>query len=593
MFTKKYKKGMADAAKAYVAFGKKQEEAINFILNEVREERCTLEEAIRRFDGSLDSLYKYLNDQERAKLYTICTPNDIIDLDENDKFLLVSLLFILTKDKVPTENQQKYFTAVQMYLSVKEPSATMDVLSVEDIDSLSTQKAFYQVVLEYLILQDGENYDETELQQKLLDAFYLKDNHRSLIEHHVRCLYNAAGANGLAIKYGFAEEEAARRKENEELHKIHEKEKAKELKIKTINTILKLLDFHSFYKKCIETKNYILFSKENFKTIKYIVVNKKTGEQQELNESTSLSRWPGKWFAYGDSVVTTIEDSEYRKVFKLDLDTLKVTDLGINIHQKWQIEKLIGFISNYVFKTTINSVTNKRSIEAINILDNSSEIIINDCNPEVTIVEYKDGILLAFNYEIYYYSLTNKKIQKLTPNNEWHNIKCVGVNDDKIYIFELIYDDDSCYGFQKYRISSVTSTNNNFSVKVIVDGYTYTREYFGLDPTSFEYGFYFIGEESKKAYEYDPVYDLMYFSFETEKLTKVANGCGETEWKEKGIFNKTREISTRKINDIDSFGSYLVYRKDFGNFYKTTFLYVDVKEPMQINSYEGEKHWTE
>ncbi len=585
MFNKKYKKGMADATKAYEKFGEKQEEAIKFILNEIREGRCSFDEAFIRLEGSINHLYNYLTDREKAKLFDMCTPNDIKKLDDTEKLVLVSLLFKLTLEKIPTPNQQKYFTAVQMYLNVKEPSITINISAIDNIDSVSTQKAFYQVILEYLILQDGENYDETELQQTLLDSFYLRDIDRKLIENHVRCLYCASGADGLAIKYGFAEEEKAKREENEELHKIHEKEKAKKLKVKTINTVLKLLDFHSFYKKRTETKNYILLSKEN----KYIIVNKKTGEQQELTQSTSLSRCSDKWFAYGDSAVTTINDGEYRKVYKLDLDTLKVTDLGINVHPKWQVEELIGFISNYVFKTTKNSITNKRCIEAINILDNSSEIIINDCNSKVNIVEYKDGILLAFDYEIYYYSLTNNKLQNLTPNKDWNNIQCVGINNDKIYIFELLYDDSS-YGFYKYQISLVISTNNNFTVKAIAEGYTYTREVFGFNPTVFENGFYFVGEENKKAYEYDPVYDLMYFSFKSEKITKVANGCGETQWEEKGIFNKTQEISIRKIKDVDSFGSYLVYRKDFENFYKTTFLYVDVEEPMQINSYEGEKH---
>ena len=37
MFNKKYKKGMADAAKAYEAFGQKQADAIKHILEEVRQ----------------------------------------------------------------------------------------------------------------------------------------------------------------------------------------------------------------------------------------------------------------------------------------------------------------------------------------------------------------------------------------------------------------------------------------------------------------------------------------------------------------------------------------------------------------------------
>ena len=60
MFNAKYKKGMADAAKAYEAFGEKQEAALNHILEEVRQGKKTLEAAIAELNGNLDGLYNHL-----------------------------------------------------------------------------------------------------------------------------------------------------------------------------------------------------------------------------------------------------------------------------------------------------------------------------------------------------------------------------------------------------------------------------------------------------------------------------------------------------------------------------------------------------
>ena len=57
MFNKKYKKGMADAAKAYEAFGKKQEDALKHILEEVRQGKRDLESVLRELNGNIDGLY--------------------------------------------------------------------------------------------------------------------------------------------------------------------------------------------------------------------------------------------------------------------------------------------------------------------------------------------------------------------------------------------------------------------------------------------------------------------------------------------------------------------------------------------------------
>lgn len=196
MANKKYKKGMTDASQAYFDFGRKQEQVLEHILHEVSDRNDKL-------DKNITNLYDYLLSSEKQKLYSIYTPVDIADLDMEEKLLLVGVLFRLTIDKSPTESQQKFIRSVQRYLEIKEPPFDVDVTAIEAVESMNAQKAIYQVVLEYLMLQDGDSFDETEIQHDLLDSFNLNNKNRQTIEEHVRLLYIATGEDGFVEKYGF------------------------------------------------------------------------------------------------------------------------------------------------------------------------------------------------------------------------------------------------------------------------------------------------------------------------------------------------------------------------------------------------------
>lgn len=215
MFNRKYKKGMADAAKAYDAFGKKQEEALKHILEEIRQGKKDMESALKELNGNIDGLYDYLKSKEKAKLYTVYTPFDIKNIGEQEKLFLVGALYRLTMDKSPNENQQNYLRAIQKYLEIKDPPFGTDPMAIENIEDIPTQKAILQAVLEFLSLQDGDSYDETQFQQDFLEAFSVNARSRQEIMNHIELLYTATGAKGLAEKYGYvAEEDLSNEEEN-------------------------------------------------------------------------------------------------------------------------------------------------------------------------------------------------------------------------------------------------------------------------------------------------------------------------------------------------------------------------------------------
>ena len=270
MFNKKYKKGMADAAKAYEAFGQKQADALGHILEEVRQGKRDLESVLKELNGNIDGLYDYLQSKEKAKLYTVYTPFDIKNLDQQAQLFLVGALFRLTVDKAPNENQQNYLRAIQKYLEVKEPPFGVDPVAVANIDSNASQKAILQTVLEYLCLQDGDSYDETELQQNFLAAFNVNDATRKEITKHVELLYTATGAKGLAEKYGYVPEEEVNTDDIGSKQEKYKEGCSSDIEEKVADTLIK--GDGTDIKFCIETSNFLFVFPTSLKSL-----DKRTG----------------------------------------------------------------------------------------------------------------------------------------------------------------------------------------------------------------------------------------------------------------------------------------------------------------------------
>lgn len=217
---KMYKQGMADALKANEDFSKKQEEALNFMREEVRAGNKSIEQALNdtmtklktELGANINDLYKYLNSKEKAALYHLSTPYELKDLRNEDKQLLLAALIALanrqeSEGATPTPFQQSYIRSVKNYLGIANPQELCDddLFAVGNIDSLDIQKAFIQVALEYFYLQDSEEL--TASQKDFLSYFSLKESAVELIDMRVGSLYCAVGPEGIAEKYDTGLEE--------------------------------------------------------------------------------------------------------------------------------------------------------------------------------------------------------------------------------------------------------------------------------------------------------------------------------------------------------------------------------------------------
>lgn len=203
---KMYKKGLEDAMHAYQDFGKKQEEAIKKLREEVQSGNKKIEDMLNEIGEDINGVYDYLTDQEKATLYHLCTPKDIKELDEAERRLLVAVLYQLANDEGGwnlTDYQKKYVRSVQKYLEITNPQTEIDLSAIENIDSIDSQKVILQVVLEFMYLQDTDEISDP--QEEFLGYFSLNKKQAEQIEQYVAKLYNTVGAEGICEKYGFVE----------------------------------------------------------------------------------------------------------------------------------------------------------------------------------------------------------------------------------------------------------------------------------------------------------------------------------------------------------------------------------------------------
>jgi len=203
MSKKDYRQGMADAMRAYEGFGEKQEAAIQHIGQQVKKTN----EAVADLGGVVGGIADYITDQEKATLYRLNTPIDIADLDAAEKRVLLAILYQLSSDEEElTEAQQNYVRAVQRYLQIHNPQTEIDLEAIESVEDVSAQKAILQAVLEFYYL--GIHPDTyTEDQMDFLDCFQVNRKTRREITGHIKAIVSTVGLDGLAEKYGIAEEQ--------------------------------------------------------------------------------------------------------------------------------------------------------------------------------------------------------------------------------------------------------------------------------------------------------------------------------------------------------------------------------------------------
>ncbi len=587
MFNKKYKKGMADAAKAYEAFGKKQEDAINQILEEVRKQGGDFAETIKSLNVNIDGLYDYLQSKEKAQLYTVYTPFDIKDLDKEEQLFLIGALFRLTTDKAPNEHQQDYLRSIQRYLDIKEPPFGTDPLAIENIEDIPAQKAILQAVMEYLYLQDGDSYDETELQQEFLDAFSVNNKGRQAIFEQVERLYKATGARGLAEKYGYVVEEEVegdvlREEDSSPRAKGMSEELAKKIYDFPKDVMFALYTEDEFVTDdVIETEKYILIKWEKIEKTDKLdrlhtlrTICKMTGEEkviQNIDRTIVNDGWSSTNHV-GDKVLIFTENNE---LFSLDLET----ETCKFIVKRNDYCKIIDATKDRIYLHSIYSNSPPMVVDwnGKDISDGMNQEELTELSffhNEVLWSVYNDGWSDNAKWKLLKFVPGKRNMEIVLESSKGFKAEHIVVFNAKLYILAQ-NQTNSSYDYSRYSVFSVNlEVPTEFQV-LQSDITIYRKAIYKSVVRSLLKGWVFIGEVGSNSLR---EYKLMYFSCENKELAILAKGCGDRKI-ETHIFKE--DDVYYHISRIEIVGNYAFFKVGDSITSKTKAM-VSIYEPMNV-----------
>lgn len=569
MFNRKYKKGMADAAKAYEAFGKKQEDAINHVLMEVRQGKREMEKVLQEFNGNIDGLYDYLQSKEKASLYTIYTPFDIKELEEAERLFLVGALYRLAMDKVPTENQQNYLRAVQKYLDVKDVPFGVDLMAIENVEDLSVQKAMLQTVMEFLYLQDEESYDATELQQDFLDTFSVNMKGRKEIVDRIELLYTATGAQGLAEKYGYVPE--CEDFCGEELLEEPEAEMKAEISGDIADIIFRDMESKVFTnKEYLETQDYYVYYTYGVWNSKQeegiYALNKRDGSRKLV---LGKKDFPGRYcrdLEKGSSyknLMTAFFSNETTgdvEVCLLNIESNMLENLGISL--EIHSNNTIALNGQYILWTTYieDKVICYDRINGIKYtLTNEVQGSIFCTDENLYFITYdKDDDSKSYLIEYSFERRKEKKIVELPFGGHIKHSERIAFYDDKVYLIK-----------GEYPVSEIAYVD----LKQPVMEYQRVDVEFGppfrKDILNAPNGWVYLRRKNEP-------FAIEYFDFSTMRTITIAHGCGYKSWYKGRLFEKSCWLYHN--NSFMVVGSWVYFRKgEDGPFCK-----VSVDRPMEL-----------
>lgn len=210
MSTKDFKQGMVAGAKP---FGDKLEQLAGASERGVRD----IQEGIGGVKDVVDAILDDLSVQEKKKIYDLDTPTGIAELEPEEKEYLLAVLFTIAEaQNEVTEYQRFYLRALKAYLGVVGIQSGIDLSTIENIESITTQKILLQTVMEFLYLA-YQNHDYMRDYTDLFDYFSV--NRRGIAELQQAIDHMAAllGLEGIACHYSPLAEPVAVDEEEETL----------------------------------------------------------------------------------------------------------------------------------------------------------------------------------------------------------------------------------------------------------------------------------------------------------------------------------------------------------------------------------------
>lgn len=216
MSKKDFNKGMEAGAKPF-------EEKFHQISEDTRKIGEKVNEKLDNLGNVMDAVIDDLSDMQKKELYHLNTPYDLKeDLDEDEKEILAALLLRLSEFTENNEYQKKFIRSVNAYIDIKSPQMGIDISCIENIESINSQRIILQTAMEYLYLACEDFSVMDDLEDEVFEHFSVNRKGVREIKGYIEAVYQAAGKDGIAEKYGFVPEEKAEEASiSEEIFKLY------------------------------------------------------------------------------------------------------------------------------------------------------------------------------------------------------------------------------------------------------------------------------------------------------------------------------------------------------------------------------------
>lgn len=434
MSNKDFKKGMEAGARPFA-------EKFKNYFDDLKKSTEKINEKFNQFDEINDTIIDGMNSIEKKQLYDLNTLIDIKELGEDEKEILMAVLYTISNsmDKI-NEYQQLFIRSVKEYLEIYNPPVNIDLMVIDNVENLNDQKAILQVVMEFLFLSNS-NHTYMDENKDIIECFSINRRGKLEIQNCIDVIYKATGLQGIAEKYGYIVEEDLDGDSEEDIEENQTKTES--------------YDGRDICEKCADIvninshvvlKDYIVYWDDW--TDKVYRVNKENGQVLEMDLEMDLEltfTWRQNILS-NDNSIFIVKDWYTNELISLNVNTLEtnIFNLSGDYGKKFQCNN-----EYIIYNADIND---ERKMLKFNLEDKKEEVIdeIENFNEYYILDDY----IYVQDYEqLFKYNLKDNSISYICEYDGWGNdfLNQYNTNHYKNILFSInsngneIYDGELDY----------------------------------------------------------------------------------------------------------------------------------------------------
>ncbi|GEO46178.1 phage tail tape measure protein [Companilactobacillus kimchii] len=153
---------------------------------------------IQRTGKNVVTIIQNLSDAQKKELFQLDSQYSVLKLSTTERQFLIGYLFTYSQEFDLNGLQKKYVSDLMKYLQVSEPQIGVKLDSIDNIESLTTQKIILEIVMEYCYLNNFELPNE-----EVFDLFSITKRNKAELSEDLQRMVETIGVEGLAERYEF------------------------------------------------------------------------------------------------------------------------------------------------------------------------------------------------------------------------------------------------------------------------------------------------------------------------------------------------------------------------------------------------------